>query len=264
MNAMSHIAQSFSRSARRALPFLVRRRARLLPQAVSIVETTLEEQESPIYEVLLASEDGPAWGRVTLNTSGLAMVLEGALGGAAGQEAAELGAELTLAQKALVSRIARSLGEDLAQALKEQVGLTLNVISSHAVAAGDVGEPPGSDGLEVDCRFEGSEDAAILIAVSAEALQVAARDSVDEEPSHGDPRMAEALHEVQVQLVVELGTTEIGLKRLLTLKPGQVLRLATALDDPVLIRIAGITKFAGAPVVSRGQLSVELRGRRED
>ena len=37
-----------------------------------------------------------------------------------------------------------------------------------------------------------------------------------------------------------------------------------AIDDPVLLRVAGVTKFAGRPVISRGQLAVEIRGRADD
>jgi hypothetical protein len=37
--------------------------------------------------------------------------------------------------------------------------------------------------------------------------------------------------------------------------------LATAVDDPAIVRIGGMGKFAARPVVSRGQLAVEIRGR---
>lgn len=262
MQAMAHVAHNFCRAARRALPFLVRRRARLLPDPVSIVETTGSAEAGPIYEVLLGADEGPAWGRLALNVNGLALILEGALGGQEGLAAATLGRELTLAQRALVGRIAKTLAEDFAQAIVAEVGLTLGIVSAYAVAAGESAESPGTDGLSVDCRFEGCQnDAAIVITVSAEALEAAAKENVEEEPSNGDPRMAEVLTDVLVELVVELGTVELGLRRLLALKPGQVLRMPAALDDPVVVKVAGVTKFRGAPVVSRGQLAVELRGR---
>ena len=34
-----------------------------------------------------------------------------------------------------------------------------------------------------------------------------------------------------------------------------------AVDDPVVLRVAGLPKLVGVPVISRGQLSVEIRGR---
>jgi flagellar motor switch protein FliM len=53
------------------------------------------------------------------------------------------------------------------------------------------------------------------------------------------------------------------LRRVLSLQPGQVLRLDTAVDDPVSVRVGGVKKFVGVPVISRGQLAVEVRGRHE-
>jgi flagellar motor switch/type III secretory pathway protein FliN len=79
-----------------------------------------------------------------------------------------------------------------------------------------------------------------------------------------DPRMAEAITEVPVEVTAELGRVKLGLRRVLSLEVGQVLRLVTAVDDPVIVRIGGVEKFRGAPVISRGQVSVEIRGRHED
>ena len=81
--------------------------------------------------------------------------------------------------------------------------------------------------------------------------------------SAADPRMAEALSEVPVEVICELGSVRLGLRRVLSLQVGQVLRLDTAVDDPVSVRVAGIKKFVGVPVISRGQLAVEVRGRHE-
>jgi len=67
MQAMAHVAQRFARSARRTLPFLVKRKARVLPEAVAIVDLGAERivQQGPIYEVILGAPGGPAWGLMT-------------------------------------------------------------------------------------------------------------------------------------------------------------------------------------------------------
>ena len=51
---------------------------------------------------------------------------------------------------------------------------------------------------------------------------------------------------------------------MLSLKVGEVLRLPTALDDAISVRVAGVKKFKAVPVASRGQIAVEIRGRHED
>ncbi len=80
----------------------------------------------------------------------------------------------------------------------------------------------------------------------------------------GDHRMYEAIKEVRGEVIAELGRIKVGLRELLTWRPGQVIRLSTAIDDPILLSVSGMTKFAGRPVISRGQLSVEIKGRAED
>jgi flagellar motor switch protein FliM len=265
MQAMAHVAQRFARSAKRSLPFLVKRRARIVADAVAIVDLGAERvvTQGPIYEVLLEAADGPAWGLLTLNSEALSLLLEGVLGGD-GASSASLGSGLTLAQTALVTRITRALAEDFALAVKAEVGITLGVEFAHSVATGDEREANFPDGLSVDCAFEGiAGSARISIAIGAEALESAARENDAPPVQSGDPRMAEALSEVPVEVVAELGSVKLGLRRVLALQVGQVLRLETALDDAVVVRVAGAKKFVGVPVVSRGQLSVEIRGRHE-
>jgi len=267
MQAMAHVAQRFARGARRTLPFLVKRKARVVPEAVAIVDLGAERivENGPIYEVILGAPGGPAWGLMTLNTDAIGVVLEGVLGGGDSGGASGLGSDLTLAQSALVGRVTRALADDFAEAVKAEVGIGLLVEVQHSVARGDEREAAFPDGLSVDCVFDGlAGGARITIALGAEALESAARENDPPSTQAGDPRMAEAIADVPVEVVAQLGTVRLGLRRVLSLQPGQVLRLDTAVDDPVSVRVAGVTKFVGVPVISRGQLAVEIRGRHED
>ena len=73
--------------------------------------------------------------------------------------------------------------------------------------------------------------------------------------------MAEALLDVEVDVIAELGRTTLGLRRVLNLRVGEVVRLPTAVDDPVPIRVGDVLKLQGSPVISRGQLSIEIKSR---
>lgn len=266
MYAMSHVAQRFSRSARKTLPFLVKRRARLVPEPVCIVDLGAERvvERGPVFEIVLEAEEGPAWACLTLGPEALAVMLEGALGGSEKNASSGIGADLTLAQAALVSKLARKLAEDFAEAVKLEVGIVLRATSVRSIPAGDERDATFADGLRSECAFEGiAGDARMSIAMGAEALESAAKGEPEPEEA-SDPRMSEAITEVPVEVVAELGRVRLGLRRVLSLEVGQVLRLATAVDDPVIVRVAGVEKFRGAPVISRGQLSVEIRGRHED
>jgi flagellar motor switch protein FliM len=262
LGTMSRISVRFCRSARRTLPFLVRRKARLMPEAASIAGfSSLSGTHAlgPTFEVLLEAEG--AWGSVLLNSEAVALVLDGALGG--GDDGPSTpGGELTLAQKALIGRIARALADDFVAAVRDESTIELQFGSMRGIRAGETREPPGADGLSVECRIDGIPGgAAIEIRVAAAALESAARANETQEPAAGDPRLVEALHNVPLEVTAELGTVTLGLRSVLSLRVGQILRLSTAVDDPVVLRIAGQTKFSGVPVISRGQLSVEIRGR---
>jgi flagellar motor switch protein FliM len=267
LQTMAQIAGRFARAARRTLPFMVRQRTRLVPQGVNIVNPIENDSQSidgPSFEVILESDDLPAWASLTINTSALRLILEGSLG-ASTPGSGLLGTELTLAQRALVARVARSLAEDLASVIRDDVGIRLAIVSSHGRTSDEVSDSPESDGLRVDCLFENmAEDPKITVAVAVSALESISKQEEEELPSAGDPRMTEGVKEVPVEIVAELGRFKVGLRDLLTWRVGQVLRLSTAIDDPIVLRVAGITKFAARPVISRGQLSVEIRGRADD
>jgi flagellar motor switch protein FliM len=262
MQVMARIAARFSRAARRTLPFMVRRRTRLRPEPVAIAEPAGDSgTDGPTFVVALEADGGSAWGAVLLNADALMLVLEGSLG-ATESAGVRLGSELTLAQRALAGRLARSLGSDFAKSVQEEVGFGMKLTTAQSLTAGEPAVLPGSDGLRVDCIFEGIEGApTVSIAMSAEALQAAAKEMQEEEPMHGDPRMVEALQDVPIEVVAELGRVKLGLREVLNLRVGQVIRLDTATDDPVTVRVAGLTKLFGVPVISRGQLSIDIRGR---
>jgi flagellar motor switch protein FliM len=267
MYAMSHVAQRFARGARKTLPFLVKRRARLVPEPVCIVDLGAERvvERGPIFEIMLEAEEGSAWACLSLGPEALGVMLEGALGGSEKNASSGIGADLTLAQTALVGKLARRLAQDFAEAVKSEVGIALRTTSARSIPAGDERDAGFADGLRSECAFEGiAGDARISIAMGAEALESASKDQAEEADESSDPRMAEALCEVPVEVTAELGRVRLGLRRVLSLEVGQVLRLATAVDDPVIVRVGGVEKFRGAPVISRGQVSVEIRGRHED
>lgn len=268
MNAMSRIGLKFSRAGRKALPFLARRRARLLPQSVAIVDALSTAQDlgrGVRLEIPLEEKGGTGWGELIVNAEGLGVILEGTLGAAEGAGPAAMGDDISPAARALATRVARVLAVDFVQAIKEEVGIGFEIGAVRSVSAGDGGDGRSSDGLRVDCLFEGmSETACIALVLSAESLEEAAREHEEPPVQQGDPRVSDSLREVPVQVIAELGCARLSLDRVLSLKVGEVLRLPTALDDAISVRVAGVKKFKAVPVASRGQIAVEIRGRHED
>ncbi len=268
MQAMARVATHFARAARRSMPFLVKRRSRLVPGAVVFVDLNPDARavSSPVYEVMFEEPDGPGRASLFFSTDAVAVMLDGALGGAGGGGSSSgLGSALSVAQSALVKRIVKGLTEDFIVAVKAEVGIALRVQSARAIAMGDDREAGFGDGLGVDCGFDGlSASTKISLSMGAEALEAAIKDKDSDDVAPGDPRFAEALFEVPVEVVAELGRVSLGLRRLLTLQPGQVLRLNTAVDDSALVRVGGVVKFSCSPVISRGQLAIQIKARHED
>lgn len=266
MSTLSRIANAFARSARRTLPFLVWRKSRLVPQSVAISAAPGESQDDEriALHALLQEEGGQAWALVSLNDISLGLILEGSLGALESKGNFSFGRELTLAQRALSGRLLRALAEDLRVALRAETETGPMHCTVFSTPRDSEDHQPGQDGLSVDCLVEGVPGALITIAVQAAALEGASRDGDNEEEPQGDPRMHQIVQEVPVDVVAELGRLTLGLRSVLSLEVGQVLRLSTAVDDPVRVDVGGLKKFTGVPVVSRGQLAVEIRARLGD
>ncbi len=262
VEAMGRVATEFARSARRSLPFLSRYKSQLVPGPVQSFQSTNEgDLAPPTFTIAIGTPDGLGWGSVTLDSHAVGMILEGALGGTGPFWESPLDAALTAAQRALLTRVTRSLATELADQIRRKVGLAMNVLD--AASGAQATAPDAGDLLRVSCAIEGLPvSAAIIVAASAQALEHAAKEHNEEpEPVQGDPRVVEALLEVPIEVRAELGRVSLGLRRVLALSPGDVIHLRTATDDPLAVTTAGVAKFTGVPVVSRGQLSIEIRER---
>jgi flagellar motor switch protein FliM len=266
IGAMGRIAASFARAARRSMPFLSRYRTRISPGPVDTLHEGApppEEQSAPAYTVRIASADGSATGTVGMDAASIALTLEGALGGTGAVDSVPAVLDLTPAQRALIARIARSLALDFASAIRGEVGLELTPIVEEPADAAQAPKP--GNAIRVACEIEGLPVPTFLVLTAgAEALETAARERGGQGPVHGDPRIAAGVLEAPLVVVAELGKVTLGLRRVLTLRPGDVIRLATATDDTIDVRVAGLKKFKAVPVTSRGQLAVEIRERHEE
>jgi flagellar motor switch protein FliM len=269
VRALGQIAERFSKGARRSMPFLSRQKARIVAGEVGLGAPpgARNASDGPCYRINLESADGHAWAIVRLDTGAIALILDGALGGPASAKLdlqATFGKEITSAQKALVGKVGLAIAEDYAAAIRSVAQLELRPVSSDSMRGGEELELP-KDALVVDCDFDGVATPGIVqLIVGAEVLEAAVQAQVALDAVTGDPRMAQAVRGVSVQVVAELGRLELGLGRVLSLNKGETLRLSTAVDEPISLRVAGVPKFDVIPVISRGQLSVQIRDRRRE
>jgi flagellar motor switch protein FliM len=270
LSSMQRVREQFNRGARRSLPFLVRRRGKLVGGAIGpLSQNLMEPSGGPTCHIFLEAPGRSGWAAIRLDTGAIQLIVDGSLGGGATDPDAEpvepvVITQLTLAQRALVTRVARALGTDFADACREEVGAGLEVVRAECMRPGE--EPPmPREGSAAECVFDGvAGRACIWLFASGDILESAAREKAAAEVTTGDPRMVQALSEVPLEVVAELGRVKLGLRKVLSLKVGEVLRLSTATDDPIEVRVGDVPKLTGLPVLSRGQLAVQITGRHAD
>ena len=78
------------------------------------------------------------------------------------------------------------------------------------------------------------------------------------EASQGSAVMQDIVRRTPVDLEVELGRAQIGLRKLSQLEVGQVLKLERHPSEELPVKISGITKFHGLPVADGGALAIEI------
>ena len=71
-------------------------------------------------------------------------------------------------------------------------------------------------------------------------------------------RIASALGNVPVEVVVELGTLRMRLREMRKLHPGQMLTLQGFFDSRVPVYCEGVLKAWARPIVCRGVLAVQI------
>jgi flagellar motor switch/type III secretory pathway protein FliN len=280
ITSLTQIATPFCRELRRALPFLARQRARL-----ALSECMLASDENlppatvgPSFLIELESQ-GDLWAALSFDGAAILALVEGLFGGATsdadeGGEAVEggdvpdarqaLGETLTLAQRAMLRRVCHDLSGPFERMVKEQTGQKLTVKDALPLKRGEFPDLP-PDALVLDLRVEGvAHPWVVRLFVGADALQkLTAQDSAKNDVSTG-PTMAMAAARIPVTVVAELGRVTLRLSQVLALRVGDTLRLPSAANDPVLVRVEGVAKFDALPVISRGQVAVKIQSRHSE
>lgn len=177
-------------------------------------------------------------------------------------------ARLSAIEQTVVRRLVQTFGRVMEQAWASHVSLRVRHDRTET-KPGNIGIAKPGDSL-VATTFRVSADQ--LDGVLHFALPLSALDAHKEEFDVVGERSAErdeqwrasqheAIRRVAVDVVAELGRASIPLRQLLRMEPGEILRLDQAPEDPVLVRVEGVTKFVGIPTVRYGNLAVELAAR---
>lgn len=275
LSALTETARLFSRGLRRSIPFLARQRAK-----VALGEARLAHDPA-----LPALADGPSfivkfespervWCALHFDADAILALLDGLFGGTSDEaeddekaaQAAEaverpsLGEALTLAQRALLRRLCKDIALQIQAPAEASCKVKLSVSDLVALKRGELVALP-EDLLAIDCRIEEVPHPWVIrVCMGADALTaLTAREVVP--ASKTGPTMAAAVLRIPVTVVAELGRVTLKLSQVLGLRAGDTLRLPSAANDPVLVRVEGVPKFDAVPVISRGQVAVKIHSR---
>jgi flagellar motor switch protein FliM len=275
LQALTETARLFGRGLRRSIPFLARQRARVaVGEALLARDPALPALvDGPSFLVKLESPER-VWFVLHFDADAILALLDGLFGGssedaeeeeqaASPAEEAErpsLGEALTLAQRALLRRLCKDIALQIQAPAEAFCKVKLSVSDLVPLKRGELAELP-KDLLAIDCRIEEVPNPWVIrVCMGADALTaLSARDVVP--ASKTGPTMAAAVLRIPVTVVAELGRVTLKLSQVLGLRAGDTLRLPSAANDPVLVRVEGVPKFDAVPVISRGQVAVKIHSR---
>lgn len=277
LSSLTQIAAPFCRGLRRSIPFLGRQRARLsVGKARAARDPALPTLgEGPSFWVKLESSE-QVWAALHFDGAAILALVDGLFGAASepseddpDAEDAEvedrrppLGDALTLAQRALLKRLCRDLSAELQTQVEATCKVKLTVSELSSLKRGEAPEVPG-DALAVDCRIEEVPHPWLIrLYMGSLALQKLAAQHAPGPGGGSD--MALAAQRIPVTVVAELGRVTLKLSQVLGLREGDTLRLPSAANDPVVVRVEGVVKFDAVPVISRGQVAVKIHSRHSE
>lgn len=248
-------ALALGAALRRAVPFLVRRGvpvAAVTARAASLA-TVLGELQGPTHVTQLATDPGGWRAALVIDGPAAAYLIEGLLGGD-GTTMLELPPKgLSAAQSAIVGRAAHRVIEAFSTVLTDAAGFGFTKLP-HTTEG-----PPASAilaALTLGLGEVGEQGSLTLLVAKEALLASAATPAARAAPI--DQRVTATLHEVELELVVELGRITMTLGELAALRIGDSLRLDAPIDGTVDVRVAGQTLLVGRPTTCGSRLAVRV------
>jgi flagellar motor switch protein FliM len=283
---LANLGQVFAADTRRGFPFLSRQRARVWASEVFAQNAPDLPALAPGPSFVVRMKGpGDIWALFHLESDAVATLFEGLLGstpkateeeGAAETHddaedveggapmAPAFGDELTIAQRALIRRVALDLAVELARVAHARCKIELEVTTCETLKASQELAIP-ADGLCVDCNIDDvARPCRLRVWLGSTAVQAAVAERSEPASTAVAATFHQGLVSVPLEVVAELGRVTMPLSQLLSLERGTILRLPVASTDPILVRVGGLPKFHAVPVISRGQVSVQIQARREE
>jgi flagellar motor switch protein FliM len=176
------------------------------------------------------------------------------------------GREFTSIENHLVKKVVNVMLGDLKEAWKSIHPVSFHLVRSEVNPQFVTIVPP--DDVVVVIAFElEMENSAGKVSLcfpysSLEPIKDKLQGGVQSDPREVDgiwiEKLTKQLHEVPVEVAVELGSATIKGKELLSLAVGDIISLNTYSKDGLEVKLEGITKFSGYPGLHRGNQALKI------
>jgi flagellar motor switch protein FliM len=254
--ALEQASPQLASAIRRSMPFLGRHGtpvALCFARAIPIGEL-LVDLPRPVHATHVAVAPGGSRGAIILDAGAIAMVLDGVLGGDGTAPPQLDAAGLTPPQIALISRVIEGVVRSFSEVLSRRFGITLEVNLPD-------GDDASSETAPVVCSFELGADpqkGRVMLLVAKEALLGAAEEQSDQSTQALDPRVAQVVEQVELDLVAELARMKMTLGHLSSLRVGDTIRLDVPVGGSINVRADGRVVLRGHPTTSAGQIAIRI------
>jgi len=259
------VARDWGGEVRKILRRMLGTSASVREQSPDVVPYSVIAQSVPpgATVCVLSSQEGGACFLV-MGPGLTSFVLNRRLGGGSVQTAS--GDEVRTFLSAVDRRIVRPFCEEVLQAFQtlwgsEEVSLTIAEVLSKPIDMPRLPqfEPLMRLSLAVGLTADSSEELSVVLSGTAiRAPKVEAKPVEAPVQTLDKTRMVARLSFAELELVAVLGRARTSVRSVLSLKVGDLVRLDEAPTAPLQIYVEGQKKMIGVPVVSHGNIAVEV------
>ncbi len=255
-SSLEQASPQLASALRRAMPFLQKSGTQVslcFARAIPIGEL-LADLPRPIHASHVVISPGGARGAIILDAGSIATVLDGVLGGDGSSPPQLDPAGLSPPQVALVSRVVDGLIRSFSEVLSRRLSIEIH-------GAAPNGDDAGSEAAPVACSFELGANpplGRVVLLVAKEALLGGTEASRQTATSVADPRVADVVAQVELDLVAELARMKMSLGQLSRLRVGDMVRLDVPVGGAINVRADGHIVLRGHPTTNAGQIAIRV------
>ena len=243
---LDRAASDLASALKRVLPFLTRKRVAVVaaPARTALFAELATAIPKLTFTMAVACGPNRTGGVIALDAFGAARLLDGTLGGGDVDPNAEENTQLSSAQSALAGRVVENVLKGFAEALKSRLGLVIEAMPGTATTTA------GAAAI-VTLNLAGGGAVSLALPLSV----------LDDSPAVADPKdtgMADAMIDVEVDVIAELGKVRLPLSRIAGLAVGDIVQLSLPLDERARVSAGGAVLFRGKPKSAGASIGIEI------